>query len=178
MGPIFQFLDQKKTIIILCVMLLFNASAFIIPGMPGNLQEISRHSLDLKPPDLIFFYTPDEISTFLSAIGSEGRQAFQTMHLTVDFSFPLIYGLLFILLIRHKWQRFMWVGLFPTIMDLSENFSLGYITHHYPDQKPIIGRLAQLSTISKFTLIFLYVVFVGCHVCKFKRKTKQKHIKT
>ncbi|MEA3326469.1 MAG: hypothetical protein U9R53_04070 [Chloroflexota bacterium] len=90
-----QKLGQKKLIILIGVLLLINTVFFSLPGIPGSLSKITEHAPSQDPPDVMMFYSPDEVYKFLTTIGPVGRHAFQTMHLTVDMSFPILYGLFF-----------------------------------------------------------------------------------
>ncbi len=176
MRRFFQDIDHRKTIFILGAMLALNSAAFIIPGIPGNMQDISQHAPSLKPPDLMFRYSPEYVFTFLSEIGAEGRLAYQKMHFIIDFSFPLIYGLLFFVACNYfappQIKCYCWLGFLPTIMDLGENFSHVFITHRYPTQFPHIALIAQFFTITKFLFIILCVLCVGYLILKDRSKTE------
>jgi len=88
MSYILQKSDQKKLIIILGVLLLINTAFFSLPVLPGSLSKITEQAPEQNPSDVMIFYSPNEVCEFLKAIGPDGRQAFQIMHLTIDLSFP------------------------------------------------------------------------------------------
>ena len=112
------------------------------------------------------------VDAFLEAIGTEGRAAYQTMHTTTDFAFPLIYGLfLFALLSRLTIKQQLplwlpWMALVATIADLVENFTLMRLTSHYPDFQPGLAHLAQVATIIKFAFIVLSAACLLWGLCR------------
>jgi len=150
------------------VLLLINTTFFSLPGFPGSLSKITEQAPEQNPPDVKMFYSPNEVCEFLKAIWPEGRQAFQIMHLTIDLSFPLLYGMLFFILIKHLASRLSksfeplpWLGLLTAVMDLAENLSHVFITNQFPSCKPNLVKVAQIFTISKFSLIIICLSLIG-----------------
>ena len=80
----------KKDLFILTILLVINFCAFYIPILPGSIPRVIGKSSEASIPDMRLRTTVDELHAFLTEIGSEGRQAFQWMHLSTDLAFPLI----------------------------------------------------------------------------------------
>ena len=162
---------QVRFLIILGILLAINFSLFYWPGFPGNLSMLSGDMPLSRIPDVHLRYKPDEIYDFLTRIGSDGREAFRLMHLTVDLSFPFIYTLFFFLLIKFLLLRSdrsdKWLPIIPVLagfFDLSENLILNYLTGQYPTYYPNLTAFVELITIIKFTLIItsiLIAVYLG-----------------
>lgn len=164
--------SQTGVIILLGGLTLINLLLFSIPGIPGSQSHITANAPGETIIDMRIRYTPTELSAFLEAIGTEGRAAYQTMHTTTDFAFPLIYGLfLFALLSRLTIKQQLplwlpWMALVATIADLVENFTLMRLTSHYPDFQPGLAHLAQVATIIKFAFIVLSAACLLWGLCR------------
>lgn len=128
-------------------------------------------------------YSPEEVYHFLETIGAEGRSAYQTMHFATDLVFPLIYGaLLFSALCwathmaQSKAQWLPFIAVFPTLVDLAENFTLVFITDRFPEFMPGWTRAAQVFTILKFTGICVCLISLIVLVIKKKASPIEKAI--
>ena len=177
----FIILSEKKLLFVLGTLTFINLVLFIIPGLPGSIQTIVKNAPNAKLPDMRLIYSPQEISGFLKNIGSDGRKAFQMMHITIDLTFPLLYGLFFYSMFssissQHKKVLPMF-GFLPTVFDLLENFTLILITNRYPAELLILARLTQISTWLKFTFILLNIIliaYLGMQMYKQKRSYPKK----
>ena len=168
-------MGQTKVVLPLTIIFLINLALFSIPGFPGSSPMILSSAADLNIPDMMGIYSPEDVYHFLETIGAAGRSAYQTMHFATDLAFPLVYGaLLFSALcwathkaqIKTRWLPF--IAVFPTLVDLAENFTLVTITARFPDFLPGLTRLAQVFTILKFTGIS--VSFIVLIILVIKKK--------
>jgi hypothetical protein len=157
MTKLTRFFGQTKVILILGLLLVANLSLFSLPGLAGSRPQILAAAPEYRVPDMKGLYSPAFITDFLTAIGPEGRQAYQMMHFTTDLAFPLVYGLL----IFAGFCRMLTVGkathptlplvaLVPVLADLAENFLMVAITAVYPQAKPGLVWVAQAFTLIKF----------------------------
>jgi hypothetical protein len=158
---------QKTTVILLAILFALNMMAFFLPLNPFNTQAILNNAEGVQIPDIMVIYSPNQLYQFLSQIQESGRDAFQGMHLTIDLSFPIIYSLLFFFIMR--WQLFILgkqksllplVSLLAGGFDLAENFTLFYITSHFPQFLTNVSTLAQGLTILKFALIITCISLI------------------
>jgi len=76
--------------------------------------------------------------------------------------------MLFFILIKHLTSRLSksfeplpWLGLLTAVMDLAENFSHIFITNQFPSCKPNLVKVAQIFTISKFSVIIICFLVIG-----------------
>jgi len=159
---------QKKRIILLGILLMVNAALFSLPGLPVNIATVTQEAPSAQIPDMQISYSANDVYDFLTFIESEGRQAYQWMHLTTDLAFPIIYGLFFFsvsgyLLLQVGWTQYFIAlsGILAGGFDLAENFSLLYITHRYPKFLPGLVNLTRIFTIGKFSFMFISVLVIG-----------------
>jgi len=168
MNLVFEKFGQKKRIVLFGFLLVINLLLFSLPGVPGNTSDITAISPDRKLPDMMGVYSPDAVHDFLTAIGPDGREAYQFMHLTTDLAFPLVYGLFFFAVLSHLMfvlespVRFLpFLGLLAAGFDLAENFILIFITNRYPAFLPGLTSLAQVLTLAKFATITVSGITIG-----------------
>ena len=174
--------NDKKIIILLGVMMIINQILFVLPGLPVNFQTILDKAPGYSIPDMMLKYSPEKLYEFLEKIGAQGRNAFQLMHVTIDFTFPLIYGLFFFTLIKTLWRvagkqnkQIPYVSFLASGFDLLENFILVYITDRFPANQIFLAKLAQVSTLLKFFFLILNLIliaYLGYIIQKQKREKK------
>lgn len=110
-----------------------------------------RHNqLKLEPPDAKSHYSPDELYEFLGGIGESGRQLYAWTQITLDVIYPVVYCLLFavLLVVLYRWEKFrcvVWLPLLTGIFDLMENFTTAYLAATFGSRRN--DGLASLSTI-------------------------------
>jgi len=131
---------------------------------------------------MMITYNANKLYNFLTKIGAKGRHAFQMMHATTDFSFPLVYGLFFHLIIHQFSYQFSqqksylpFLAFLPTGFDLTENFTLIYITDRFPDDTQKIATVVPLFTFGKFiclAAIIILIVFLAIRVNKQTSRVK------
>ena len=118
---------------------------------------------DIKPLDLYFSYSPDQVYTYLATLGAQGRENYTRMLLTSDMAFPVIYSMALstaLLLVLRKLlpPANVWLCLFPfmiVIADWFENLSLVIIMRKFPQQADNIVACASAFTSMKWLLVIL-----------------------
>lgn len=91
-----------------------------------------HHQLKLEPPDAKRHYSPDELYAFLGGIGENGRQLYAWTQITLDVIYPVVYCLLFavLLVVLYRWEKLrcvVWLPLLTGIFDLLENVTTAYL---------------------------------------------------
>lgn len=167
MKTISKRLSNPRAIILLLILVSINLALFSIPALAGSRPRILALAPEYTVPDMKGSYSPDYVYDFLTAIGPEGRHAYQMMHFTTDLAFPILYGaLLFAVLSRLVDVKsginpnLRWIALLPFISDLAENFLMVAITAKYPDFLPGLTKIAQGFTLLKFGGLFLCVAVI------------------
>jgi hypothetical protein len=166
-GPLLQqatrFVDRIASVPVLVVLTLL---AVLFP-----LVLFPAHGVgDLRPLDLYFFYSPDQVYAHLAALGAAGRSAYIGMALTSDMVFPVIYSMAlsvtFMLVLRKLLppaSRFRYLCLFPfltAIADGCENLGLAVATRAFPERADAMVRCASSFTSLKWTLLAVTVLML------------------
>jgi hypothetical protein len=177
---------KPRLILILGVFFVVNLIAFYLPGAPGNVPPSSSLPEGVRMPDMQGVFSPEDINHYLTEIGETGRDSYRLMHLTTDFAFPFVYGLLFTtaiswLILNQKkpiWPGLALAGFITAVFDLGENFLLLYITGTYPAYHLRITAAASLFSILKFTFFagsFLIIAFLGIRRLTQRRRENPVH---
>ena len=158
--PVFQrivrFIERVASFPVLALLVLLS---ILFPAVLFPLHGLE----DIKPLDLYFSYSPDQVYTYLATLGAQGRENYTRMLLTSDMAFPVIYSLALstaLLLVLRKLLPLgsAWLCLFPfliVIADWLENLSLVMIMRKFPEQSDKIVAFASAFTSMKWVLVIL-----------------------
>jgi len=134
---------------------------FLMRGMGGAPG-------DNQPLDLMFSYSPEQVYANLAQLGEAGRKTRILVSSTLDTAYPLVYSMLFAVLITLL-TRFLgltpkvwkWLALLPFVIlafDLSENLSINVMAFRYPDTLTALAQAASLFTSLKWIFVGLVLV--------------------
>ena len=153
-----RFIESIASIYTLLLLIL---ASIIFPVYLFPLHGIG----DIRLLDLYFSYKPDQVYTYLAALGEEGRCAYIYMALTSDLAFPVVYSLAFsvvLILLLKKMSlaasRFRYLCLFPfliMIFDWFENLSLAFVTREFPQSFNRLINVASFFTSMKWILVLM-----------------------
>ena len=165
-----QQYSTGRSILILFVTTVALAVLINASTLPFSARMITEQSGGLMLLDMHFSYTPNDAYKLLEALGKAGRQAYLTMHLTLDLVFPVVYSLLFSFSIAWFLKRLLppdhflqWIVLIPFIAglaDLIENVNITIMGLTYPTRLDGLVRLSSLMTTLKFGLMPLGVLCI------------------
>jgi hypothetical protein len=143
------------------------ALLFILFIMCAEGFELRRKSLgyENRALDGRFWYSPDDASDFLRAIGEHGRRIYAVTELTLDILFPLVYGTLFAALIIHVYAResgkfLVLVPLLAVVFDVLENITTAYLAWQFDDRTSPVARGAAVLTATKSGLFILSLILI------------------
>lgn len=156
-----QFIDRIASVPALLVLMLLSV---LFPVVVFPVHGIG----DLRPPDLYFHYSPDQVHDYLAVLGAEGRSAYTRMALTSDLAFPVIYSTalsmaLMLFLRKGLPPAGRYLSLFPfliVIADWAENLTLVMVTRAFPARADAVAGLAGTFTALKWLLIALTVLML------------------
>lgn len=158
-----RFVERIASVPVLVVLVLL---ALLFPVVLFPAHGIG----DLRPLDLYFFYSPDQVHEHLAALGAEGRGAYISMALTSDLVFPVVYSMALsvaLMLVLRKLlppiSRFRYLCLFPFLIvmaDWCENLGLAMVTRAFPEQVDAIVHAASSFTSLKWMLIAVTVLML------------------
>lgn len=135
--------------------------------------------LGYKTLDSRFWYTPSEAFRFFNALGEDGRWLYAVTEITLDFVFPLIYGLLLafmiIFLCDRNYARLL--ALLPVLTvaaDMLENNTVAYLAWCFDGRASLITWAAAVFTATKWVLFSLSLgaVIVGALIMVGEKWTK------
>lgn len=163
---------------------------FLMNGtdLPFSSPTIEEHSGGIPILDLRKSYTPDDAYELFSALGTEGRRAYRTLHLVPDTLFPIGYALVFafisawfmvrLLPLEHRLQWLSMIPLVSGLADVLENLLLVMASLAYPSRMDWAVWMAHLLTKVKFGLLPIGVVFLTIIVVVwFVRKRPESNVK-
>ena len=129
---------------------LFIFLSLLFPAVVFPVHGIS----DIKPLDLYFSYSPDQVYEHLAALGANGRDAYTRMLLTSDLAFPVIYSMALSIALIFVLRKLVplagtYLCLFPfmiVITDWFENLSLVMVVRKFPERADVIAGYASSFT--------------------------------
>lgn len=139
-------------------------------NLPFSNPTIVEHSGGVPILDLRTDFSPDDAYELFTALGTEGRRAYLTLHLLPDSLFPIGYSLVFAFI--SAWflvrlfpldHRLQWLSMIPLVSglaDVTENISLVICNLAYPKRIDWLVRLAHMLTKVKFGLLPIGLVFL------------------
>ena len=73
--------------------------------LPAQQAKMEAGSGGTGPIDLQLFYTPEKVYSMVESYGEAGRASYRAFELTGDIIYPIVYTLLFSLVITWLFQR-------------------------------------------------------------------------
>jgi hypothetical protein len=150
-----------------------------VPGIPP-IASLLRMGL----PDMMFTYSRSSIYEKLTQFGADGRSAYRMFLERVDFLFPAVYGLFFVMVTtfgfsrlfpnRPARQKLSLLPWFTTLFDDAENLCFFAILRSYPEELPNLQKLANVFTLAKWTfaaisIVLLLVAILGLLIRNLRR---------
>lgn len=139
---------------------------YLFPEYQGRLDKSAGEKV--QSLDTRFSYTLNDVNTFFEKLGSEGRDIYSFVVGKIDMIYPVIYGLLFILLLAFLLKKvfpykkkLILMALLPVLgmlFDYLENFNTLKLLEKYPfltEKEPAFG---ELMTRCKHSFLFLSVL--------------------
>jgi hypothetical protein len=170
---ILTFIQYKTTWLAIFVLLVATLlMMFLMNGtqLPFSNPTIVEHSGGVPILDMRESYTPDDAYELFTALGTEGRRAYLTLHLVPDTLFPIGYALVFafisawflvrLLPLDHRLQWLSMIPLISGLADVLENLSLVICNLAFPSRIDWLVRVAHLLTKVKFGLLPIGLVFL------------------
>ena len=125
-----------------------------------------RNQLKLESPDAKQSYSPDDLYAFLEGIGDSGRSLYAWTQITLDVIYPVVYCLLFavLLVVLYRWEKLRCLVLMPLLtgfFDLLENFTTAYLAATFSSgRNATLAGLAPIFSTGKWWGITLCLVLI------------------
>lgn len=138
--------------------------------LPTVGAAITRDSTSGVPIDLMFFYTPQTVYKLIAEYGDAARETYRSIALTVDIAHPVVYTLLFSLLItwlfqkgydsKSRMQKYNVVPMGAFAADLLENTGIITMLSIYPSTPAIVAWLTTIFTMTKWLFVSASIALV------------------
>ena len=170
----------KSIFVLIMVILPFNLLCF--PWIGSQLEQISGYGL-LDP---LYWYSPTQVADHLKAYQSAGRTLYLICDWTLDLAYPVVYSLLFGMLLTmillsafpagSPLQRMQLLPFAMAFFDYLENISISSLLILYPSQPEWLAVTASLFTSLKwcfalFSILALAFGLAGLVKASIPRKT-------
>ena len=178
----FLKISRPATLAVITAVTLIFFSLINFRGVPGIPPIASLLRIGL--PDMMFTYAPSSVYQKLTQFGADGRSAYRIFLERIDFLFPAVYGLFFVMITtfglsrlfpnRPALQKLSLLPLLTTLFDYAENFCFLAILRSYPVELPNLQKLANAFTLAKWTfvavsIVLLLVATLGLLIQKLRR---------
>jgi hypothetical protein len=178
----FRKISRPATIAAITVITLLFFWLINFQGVPGIPPIASLLRIGL--PDMMFTYSPSSIYEKLRQFGADGRSAYRIFLERVDFLFPAVYGLFFVMVTtfgfsrlfpnRPALQKLSLLPWFTTLFDYAENLCFFVMLRSYPEELPNLQKLANVFTLAKWTfaaisIVLLLVAILGLLIRNLRR---------
>lgn len=165
MNSLKKWSNWKAILPLFLLYLLF--SLVLFPKYQQEMNELAGQ--DILPLDLRITYQADEVMETLTILGEEGRAITKFVSGRVDMIYPLIYGLLLIMLILNlsqnlgdrKWEFLLLFPLLTVLFDYLENFSTLHFLAQFPNLKAQHILIASYFTSLKWLFILSSLLIIA-----------------
>ena len=130
---------------------------------------------NLVPLDAQFFYTPGKVFSTVASYGDAGR-FWILIYLTWDVVNPILYTLIFSLLISwlfqrsfKPWSKLQKLNVLPVgagFFDLLENISIVTLLTVYPARPAVVAWISTVCTMSKTSILGISILLVLAGLAK------------
>jgi hypothetical protein len=160
----------------LAIFLLF--SALVLPRQASSAAEETG---DAASPDMSFYYSAGDLYGMAESYGASGRAAYVRARFTFDLVWPLVYALFLVTAISwtsrqafppgSPWRLANLLPLLAALFDYLENIATSVVMLRYPEPAALIGALAPLFTMAKWSLLGLsfLLLFAGLALLVWQR---------
>ncbi|MDX2045069.1 MAG: hypothetical protein SF097_27915 [Acidobacteriota bacterium] len=125
-----------------------------------------RNQLKMESPDAKQSYSPDDLYVFLSGIGESGRWLYAWTQVTLDVIYPVVYCLLFavLLVVLYRGEKLRCLVLLPMltgIFDLLENFTTAYLAATFKTgRNDALASVAPIFSTGKWWGVTICLVMI------------------
>ncbi len=164
------------TLMAVVIFLLF--SVLVLP------RQAARSEADIgraESPDMLFYYSADDLYRMAEEYGEQGRQAYIRARFTFDVIWPLVYTAFLVTAISwvyarvfvqgSRWQLANLVPVLGALFDYTENLTTSMVMLRYPQPTVVLDSLAPVMTMVKWVFVngSFVLLLVGAIVGVWKR---------
>lgn len=123
---------------------------------------------EIGPIDLTFGFNPQRTLQMVEDYGDAARTYYKQVELTVDIAYPVVYALMFAVMLTLIYRRLIgrpviYLNMLPFVVmlfDFLENITIVSMLTHYPEQSMTMATLCELFKLIKFLLLGLVIFLI------------------
>jgi hypothetical protein len=135
---------------------------------------------EIGPIDLTFGFNPQRTLQMIEAYGDAGREYYASVETSIDLAYPVIYALLFAVMLTMIYRRLLGrqvrhLNMLPFVamfFDFMENLAIVSMLRHYPEQSLTMATLCEIFKLCKWVtfLVILFLLIYGLVKLLFMKK--------
>lgn len=163
-----NFLDRVANwkMLILLLALYISFPAYWLKNAESTINQLAGKAIG--PIDLTIGFNPGRTLRMVADYGPKARAYYAQTELTVDVAYPLIYSLLFAVILtllfrRKSYKPVAWVTLLPFVsllFDYLENAVIVSLLTTYPTQSTALAVLCEVAKLAKWLSFGLTAVLI------------------
>lgn len=154
-----------KTISILGAILLF-FFLYLFPKYHAKINDSSGQEVETL--DVRFTYTKIDVDKTFELMGTEGRKTYKFISACIDMIYPIVYGLLFLVVLlklnkENSNRKLKLVYLFPlfvVLLDYTENVGILHMLNRYPSISEFQVNFNSLITSLKWIFVLITILLI------------------
>lgn len=134
---------------------------------------------EVGPIDLTFGFSPERTLQMVEDYGDAGRAYYSQVELTIDIIYPVVYALLFAVILTLIYSRLIggpvqYLNVLPFVamfFDYLENITIVSMLNNYPEQSIAMATLCELFKLFKWLIfgLILFLIIYGLIKLAFRR---------
>lgn len=141
-------------------------TGFLFPRYHAEISQVA--TVEVNSLDARFSYVQADVIALFKTVKAEGRQKMKFISGVIDMMYPLVYGLLFWLLLaqltdglaNQKLRAVRFLPLVAVLFDYTENFSVLNMLQTFPSISEGQVMMSSLATSSKWVCLGLTLLLV------------------
>ena len=155
--------NWKSLVFFLAVTMFFNG--YLLNNAESKIMALAGKSVGIL--ELTFGFDPQRTLQMVQDYGGSARAYYARTEMTADVAYPIIYTLLFGIILSLLYQNTSY-GLLNTVpfacllFDLLENINIVILLTSFPEQSPTVAILCEIFKLLKwisFAVVILLVLF-------------------
>ena len=141
-------------------------AGYLLPQAEQRINALTGKALG--PIDLTAGFNPERTLRMVADYGPAGRSYYATIETTLDVLYPLVYALLFAVMLTMLYRRapvqvLHRIQLLPVaalLLDLLENATIVFLLRTYPDQSQLVATVCEGVKLLKWVVAGLLIALV------------------
>lgn len=156
---------KQKTnnkIIVFLGVIFFIFMIYIFPSYQKEINHIAKQ--EVKSLDSRLYYSKQDVLNLFKIIQKKGREKTEFISGVVDMIYPVVYGILFFLIItkflNNRWKIISITPFVAMFFDYVENFSVLNMINKYPTISEKQVLISSLATSLKWLFVIISILLI------------------